>query len=53
MFAFAIVSEDSQLVPAREADIKLYKEFNALKEASPGLKTMIAVGGWAFNDPPT
>jgi len=52
IFAFAYVSEDNKLVPAVDTDIDLYKDFTALKEINPNLKAMIAVGGWAFNDPP-
>ena len=52
IFAFAFVSEDNKLVPAAESDVALYKEFTQLKAVNPNLKAMIAVGGWAFNDPP-
>ncbi|KAL9184576.1 hypothetical protein ACHAXT_012546 [Thalassiosira profunda] len=34
-----------------DAEVPLYKEFNAVKQRHPGTKTMIAVGGWTHNDP--
>ncbi|QRW26291.1 chitinase [Rhizoctonia solani] len=33
-------------------DDELIKELQGLKKQNPNLKTMWAVGGWAFNDPP-
>jgi len=32
-------------------EVPLYKEFNSVKQRYPGIKTMIAVGGWTHNDP--
>ena len=32
-------------------EVPLYKEFNTVKQRHPGIKTMIAVGGWSHNDP--
>ena len=32
-------------------EVPLYKEFNSVKQRHPGIKTMIAVGGWSHNDP--
>ena len=32
-------------------EVPLYKEFNTVKQRHPGIKTMIAVGGWTHNDP--
>ena len=34
-----------------ENEVPLYKEFNSVKQRHPGIKTMIAVGGWTHNDP--
>jgi chitinase len=53
IFAFASISTNYTIVPSQESDESLFTEFNELKEANPSLKTLIAVGGWAFNDPPT
>lgn len=52
-FSFAHVSQDFRIIPASSSDVKLYQEFTALKNYNPAVKTVIAVGGWAFNDPPT
>ena len=32
-------------------EVPQYQAFNHLKQMHPGLKTVIAVGGWTFNDP--
>ena len=32
-------------------EVPLYREFNTVKQRHPGIKTMIAVGGWSHNDP--
>lgn len=51
-FAFATINPQTlQLQPVARADIELYQRLNSLKLADPNLKTYIAVGGWAFNDP--
>ena len=34
-----------------ENEVPLYREFNSVKQRHPGIKTMIAVGGWSHNDP--
>ena len=39
-------------MPSADNYVALYKEFTGLKAINPNVKTLIAVGGWAFNDPP-
>ena len=54
VYAFASIDAKFELEPwdgNPYAEVPQYLKFNALKEVYPGLKTMIAVGGWTFNDP--
>jgi chitinase len=30
---------------------KLFSDFTSLKKKNAGLKTVVALGGWTFNDP--
>ncbi|KAG5652208.1 hypothetical protein H0H81_005829 [Sphagnurus paluster] len=54
VYSFASVSRgDFRLVETQSDDKELIAELQALKKINPNLKTMWAVGGWAFNDPPT
>ncbi|KAJ3280985.1 hypothetical protein HK104_000277, partial [Borealophlyctis nickersoniae] len=50
LFSFAEIDENGGLTYADPHDVPLMHEFNALKAGQPGLRTAIAVGGWAFND---
>ena len=50
------LDEDSrfEVIPSHEEDqSRLYGEVLDLKRQRPGLKVMLSVGGWAFNDEPT
>lgn len=54
VYSFASVDSSYRLEAwggAFEEETALYKEFNTAKQRSPGVKTMIAVGGWTHNDP--
>ncbi|KAF8064315.1 glycoside hydrolase superfamily [Lyophyllum atratum] len=54
VYSFASVSRgDFRLIETQDDDKDLIAELQALKQINPNLKTMWAVGGWAFNDPPT
>ncbi|KAG9080401.1 hypothetical protein FRC06_006634 [Ceratobasidium sp. 370] len=54
VYSFASVSRgDWRLTTTQDDDDQLIRELQTLKKFNPDLKTMWAVGGWAFNDPPT
>ncbi|GLB40894.1 putative family 18 [Lyophyllum shimeji] len=54
VYSFAYVSRgDWKLTETQSNDKDLIAELQALKKTNPALKTMWAVGGWVFNDPPT
>lgn len=53
IYSFASVSEDHRLVLSQENQASQLKAFSELKIKNPALRLYIAVGGWAFNDPPT
>ena len=51
-FAFATIDPKTFKVgPGATADINLYKRLMLLKKKDPNLRIMVAIGGWAFNDP--
>ena len=53
-YTFASINENFELEPwGGDADVETpqYRAFNDLKQVYPGLRTLIAVGGWTFNDP--
>jgi chitinase len=53
-YSFASIDSIYKLEPWKsnyEVEIPRYQEFNALKSQYVGLKTLIAIGGWTFNDP--
>nr|AKN52392.1 chitinase [Bostrychus sinensis] len=48
IYAFSIINTKNELVTYEWNDETLYKAFNGLKSKNPGLKTLLAVGGWNF-----
>uniref|UniRef100_A0A8C6UVW0 Acidic mammalian chitinase n=1 Tax=Neogobius melanostomus TaxID=47308 RepID=A0A8C6UVW0_9GOBI len=48
IYAFSIISPSNELSTYEWNDDVLYKQFNALKNNNPELKTLLAVGGWNF-----
>ncbi|XP_041656287.1 acidic mammalian chitinase-like [Cheilinus undulatus] len=48
IYAFSIISPSNELSTYEWNDDMLYKSFNELKQRNPGLKTLLAVGGWNF-----
>ncbi|XP_051931126.1 acidic mammalian chitinase-like [Hippocampus zosterae] len=48
IYAFSIINNKNELVTYEWNDETLYKTFNGLKIKNPGLKTLLAVGGWNF-----
>jgi len=52
IFAFAGIDPATfEIVPGAPQDVGLYHRVAALKQRDPDLKVLIAVGGWALNDP--
>uniref|UniRef100_A0A3Q3DFC2 chitinase n=1 Tax=Hippocampus comes TaxID=109280 RepID=A0A3Q3DFC2_HIPCM len=51
IYAFSIINNKNELVTYEWNDETLYKTFNGLKSKNPGLKTLLAVGGWNFGFP--
>ncbi|MEE9383794.1 MAG: glycosyl hydrolase family 18 protein [Nannocystaceae bacterium] len=59
-YAFATIEYGDEKHPmfrlaATEASdvARLYREVNELRQKNPKLRTLLSVGGWTFNDPPT
>ncbi|KAK1756646.1 glycoside hydrolase, partial [Echria macrotheca] len=51
-FAFATIDPKTfHVKPWDAADVGLYERLMLLKKKDPFLKIMVAIGGWAFNDP--
>lgn len=50
-FSFGYISPgEFDLVPMDDLDPDLFSQFTEVKRSNPGLKTVIALGGWTFND---
>lgn len=50
VYSFASISRgDWKLTTTQDDDDELIRELQSLKQKNPNLKTMWAVGGWAFN----
>ncbi|KAI0203159.1 carbohydrate-binding module family 18 [Astrocystis sublimbata] len=51
-FSFAYITPGNFLIaPMDDLKANLFDDFTAIKSGNPGLKTIVAVGGWTFNDP--
>lgn len=48
IYAFSVINQANQLTTYEWNDETLYQSFNGLKQINPGLKTLLAVGGWNF-----
>uniref|UniRef100_A0A8C6T8T3 Acidic mammalian chitinase n=1 Tax=Neogobius melanostomus TaxID=47308 RepID=A0A8C6T8T3_9GOBI len=48
IYAYSIISRSNQLSTYEWNDDVMYRDFNALKNKNPKLKTLLAVGGWNF-----
>lgn len=53
-YSFASIDANFRLEPYEsnyDVEVPLYEDFNALKKEHPDLKTLVAIGGWTFNNP--
>lgn len=51
-FSFGYITPgDFNVAPMDDQDPDLFRQMTALKSKNPGLKCIIALGGWTFNDP--
>jgi chitinase len=54
VYSFASINSNFEIEPWAgnyDSEVSQYRAFTNLKKMYPNLKTMIAVGGWTFNDP--
>ena len=54
VYSFASIDKNFRLEAWNSTynnEVPLYKDFNTVKQRHPGVRTMIAVGGWTHNDP--
>ena len=49
-YAFGTISGGVMVDPSGDDESEI-KQFTALKQINPSLKTLVSVGGWAFTDP--
>ncbi|KAI0443525.1 carbohydrate-binding module family 18 [Xylaria telfairii] len=51
-FSFAYITPGTyQIAPMDDLDPDLFNDFTAIKAKNPGLKAIVALGGWTFTDP--
>ncbi|KAI1505939.1 hypothetical protein F5X99DRAFT_404485 [Biscogniauxia marginata] len=51
-FSFAYITPgDFNIAPMDDLDPDLFSKFTDVKRKNSGLKTVVALGGWTFNDP--
>ncbi|KAJ8123757.1 hypothetical protein ONZ43_g362 [Nemania bipapillata] len=51
-FSFAYITPGTfQIAPMDDLDPDLFNDFTAIKASNPGLKAIVALGGWTFTDP--
>ncbi|OBT89371.1 hypothetical protein VE02_01453 [Pseudogymnoascus sp. 03VT05] len=51
-FSFGYITPgDFNVAPKDDQDPDLFRQMTALKSKNPGLKCIVALGGWTFNDP--
>ncbi|KAL8350543.1 hypothetical protein RB598_005715 [Gaeumannomyces tritici] len=51
-FSFAFITPgDFNIAPMDDLDPELFTKFTEVKKRNSGLQTVVALGGWTFNDP--